>query len=82
MRHCKKPIVYDEKLHKDVLSKISLVIVIHLMFGIYAYGCPAIFPTEVGMFVIDQFTEKASLSQNYNSMIWEVFRRVPYFLQS
>ena len=81
LRHCKKPIVYDETLHKDVLNKISLVIIIHLMLGIYSYGCSSIFPAEVGIYVIDSFVEKPSLDTNNNTFFFEIYRRVKKYIE-
>jgi len=48
------------------------------MLGIYTYGCPAIFPTEVGIFVLESFSESANLNIN-DSFFWEIFRRVKLF---
>jgi len=46
------------------------------MFGIYCYGCPSIFPNEVGIYVFDSFSEKPSLNSNNDVFFFEIFRRV------
>lgn len=59
-----------------MLNKISVAIIIHLMFGIYTYGSLSIFPNEIGVFVFDTFVEQPLLNISSSSLLYEIGRRV------
>lgn len=74
LRYCRKPIVYDDKLHKLVIDKIFLLVIFHLAIGIYAYGSPDFFPNEVGIYLSTK--ETPSLGERNIGLISEISIRV------
>ena len=44
LRFAKKPPSYDQMLHNKAMGILPWSVVIHLMIGIYMYGCDSIFP--------------------------------------